>query len=135
MPLKINLKPAEKMVINGAVIVNGDRRTNILVQNKASILREKDILQPEDVTTPARHIYFHIMMLYLDPEGREEHYRNFVVRMSEFLEAMRTPAGIELCVRVSRQVTDGNYYLALSACRKLLEYESERLGESAATKG
>ena len=48
MALKITLKPSEKFVINGAVVVNGDRRTSLLIQNKASILREKDVLQPDE---------------------------------------------------------------------------------------
>jgi flagellar protein FlbT len=49
MALKISLKPGEKFVVNGAVIANGDRRANLIIQNKVSILREKDILQAEEV--------------------------------------------------------------------------------------
>ena len=40
MALKVTLKPGEKFVINGAVIVNGDRRSSLVIQNKVSILRE-----------------------------------------------------------------------------------------------
>ncbi len=46
MALKLTLSPSEKLVVNGAVIQNGDRRASVVVQNKASILREKDILLP-----------------------------------------------------------------------------------------
>ena len=46
MPLKLSLKPGEKFVLNGAVVQNGDRRGVLVLQNKASVLREKDILQP-----------------------------------------------------------------------------------------
>lgn len=56
MPLKISLKPGEKFVLNGAVIENGDRRSVLVLQNKASVLREKDIMHEEQVTTPARHM-------------------------------------------------------------------------------
>ena len=45
MPLKLSLKPGEKFVINGAVVANGDKRSTLVVQNQAAILREKDILQ------------------------------------------------------------------------------------------
>ncbi len=54
MPLKLSLKPGERFVVNGAVLQNGDRRAVLLLQNKASILREKDIIQPEDANTPAQ---------------------------------------------------------------------------------
>ena len=74
LPLKLSLKPGEKFVLNGAVVQNGDRRTVLLLQNKASVLREKDIMQPEEVVTPARMIYFPIMMMYLDEPGALRHY-------------------------------------------------------------
>src|SRR6185437_14352310 len=73
MPLKLSLKPQEKFVLNGAVLTNGDKRTSLVLQNKACVLREKDIMQPEDASTPARRIYFPIMMMYLDPDDSERH--------------------------------------------------------------
>ncbi|MDC0074429.1 flagellar biosynthesis repressor FlbT, partial [Alphaproteobacteria bacterium] len=36
MALKLTLKPGEKFVINGAVIVNGERRSHLLIQNNVS---------------------------------------------------------------------------------------------------
>jgi flagellar protein FlbT len=35
MPLKLSLKPGEKFVLNGAVVQNGDRRSVLVLQNKA----------------------------------------------------------------------------------------------------
>src|ERR1035441_3309612 len=66
MPLKLSLKPGEKFVLNGAVLTNGDKRTSLVIQNKACVLREKDIMQPKDAKTPARLVYLAIMMMYLD---------------------------------------------------------------------
>ena len=63
MPLKLSLKPGERFVLNGAVVQNGDKRGVLILQNKASVLREKDIMQPEQVTSPARRIYFSVMMM------------------------------------------------------------------------
>ena len=54
MPLKLSLKPGEKFVLNGAVVQNGDRRSALLLQNKASVLREKDIMQADEATTRRR---------------------------------------------------------------------------------
>src|SRR3546814_461765 len=66
MALKVSLKPDEQFVVNGAVVRNGDRRTNLILQNKVSLLREKDIIQEEEANTPSRRIYFAIMLMYLD---------------------------------------------------------------------
>ena len=69
MPLKLSLKPGEKFVLNGAVLANGDKRTSLVIQNKACVLREKDIMQPKDAKTPARLVYLAIMMMYLEGEN------------------------------------------------------------------
>jgi len=128
MPLKLSLKPGERFVVNGAVLQNGDRRAVLLLQNKASILREKDIIQPDDVNTPARHIYFPIMMMYLDPPEAARYYDEFVLRTNEFMGAVRQPDILRECVSMSREVMAGEYYKALTRCRKLLTFEQELLG-------
>jgi flagellar biosynthesis repressor protein FlbT len=127
MPLKLSLKPNERIVLNGAVIQNGDRRTTMLLQNKASVLREKDIMQLEDANTPAKRIYFPVMMMYLQGEDTAEVYNEFALRMTEFMSAVRNGSILEECVAVSRDVMSGDYYKALSRCRKIMDYESERL--------
>ena len=127
MPLKLSLKPGEKFVLNGAVLANGDKRTSLVIQNKACLLREKDIMQPEDANTPARRIYLAIMMMYLDGEASEEPYNEFALRMTEFMGAIRTASILATCVDISRDVAQGAYYNALIACRKLFELEQERL--------
>ena len=127
MPLKISLKPGEKFVLNGAVIENGDRRSVLVLQNKASVLREKDIMQQEEVTTPARHIYFPIMMMYLSDKQNDVIYEQFVVRMNEFMSVIQSPEVLAECVAVSRDVMAGEYYKALIRCKKLIVYEEERL--------
>jgi flagellar protein FlbT len=131
MPLKLSLKPGERFVVNGAVLQNGDRRTVLLLQNKASILREKDIIQPEEATTPARRIYFPIMLMYLDPAEANRHYDEFVVRLNEFMGVIRSPDILKECVSMSREVMAAEYYKALTRCRKLLTYEQELLGHVA----
>jgi flagellar biosynthesis repressor protein FlbT len=131
MPLKLSLKPGEKFVLNGAVVQNGDRRSALLLQNKASVLREKDIMQFEDATTPARRIYFPVMMMYLDQSEWERYQDAFVKRLSEFMGAVRNPEVLTDCVNISRHVMMKEYYKALMLCRRLIEYEDERLGNVA----
>ena len=127
MPLKLSLKPGEKFVLNGAVLTNGDKRTSLVIQNKACVLREKDIMQPRDAKTPARLVYLAIMMMYLDGEANEEPYDEFALRMTEFMGAIQNRQVLTTCVEISREVTRGAYYKALISCRKLFEYEQERL--------
>ncbi len=127
MALKVTLKPGEKFVINGAVVVNGDRRTNLVIQNRVSILREKDIMLPQNADTPVKRIYFAIMMMYLDGKHDRKFYEDFVQRTSELMNAIRNQDALQNCLRIIEDVHDGNYYKALITCKKLLPFEKERL--------
>jgi flagellar protein FlbT len=127
MPLKLSLKPGEKFVLNGAVLANGDKRTSLVIQNKACILRERDIMQAEDANTPAKRIYFPIMMMYLDTEEADGYYSQFALRMTEFMDAIRDRKALTTCVEISRDVMAGAYYKALVKCRELFDFEQERL--------
>ena len=128
MPLKLSLKPGERFVLNGAVVQNGDRRGVLVLQNKASVLREKDIMQPEDAVTPARRIYLPVMMMYLDEPNAHQYFEEFSKRLAEFMGAISNPDVLADCVVVSKHVLARNYYKALMLCRRLIEYEDERLG-------
>ena len=132
MPLKLSLKPHEKFVLNGAVVQNGDRRGVLVLQNKASVLREKDIMQPEEANSPARRVYFPVMMMYIDEAGAQRCYDEFVRRMGEFMGVIRNPDVLADCVNVSKHVLSREYYKALMICRKLIEYEDERIGRHVA---
>ncbi len=131
MPLKLSLKPGEKFVLNGAVVQNGDRRGVLLLQNKASVLREKDIMQVEEATTPARRIYFPVMMMYLDEAGAPKYHDEFAQRLSEFMGVIQNHDILVDCVNISKYAMGREYYKALMLCRKLIEYEDERLGNVA----
>jgi flagellar protein FlbT len=128
LPLKLSLKPGEKFVLNGAVVQNGERRGVLVLQNKASVLREKDIMQEEEVNTPARRIYFPVMMMYLDEAGADRYYDEFVRRMTEFMNVIGNPGILTECVEISKNCMEREYYKALMRCRKLMDYEEERLG-------
>lgn len=133
MPLKLSLKPGEKFVLNGAVVQNGDRRTTLVLQNKASVLREKDIMQLEQATTPARRIYFPMMMMYLDETNANKYYDEFAERLTEFVGVIRNPEVLADCVAISKHAMAREFYRALMLCRKLIEYEDMRLGNVASS--
>lgn len=130
MPLKLSLKPHEKFVLNGAVVQNGERRGVLLLQNKASVLREKDIMQAEEANSPARRIYFPVMMMYLDEAGAHAYHDDFIRRLQEFMGAIVNPEILADCISVSKLVLQREYYKALTLCRKLIEYEDQRLGHA-----
>ena len=131
MALKLTLKPGEKFVVNGAVIVNGDRRGHLLLQNNVSILREKDVMQPEDANTPVRRIYFAIQLLYLDESDNKQFYADFADRLQEFMGAVRDPDILEKCALILDDVNKGSCYRALLTVKTMFAFEQERLNYTA----
>ena len=130
MALKIALKPGEKVVINGAVIQNTERRTTFIIHNKSNILREKDIITFEQADTPVKRIYFAIMMTYLDQTVEKTVYREFVQRIAEFINVISNEDALDKCIAILEAVNSANYYSALQLCKQLLTFEEERLNHS-----
>ena len=131
MVLKIALKAGERIAINGAVIVNGDRRSSLVIENQARVLRERDIIQPEDANTPAKRIYVPIMMMYLDPHMREDMQPEYERRLMEFAGVLSNPEALATCASINAYVANSEYYKALAACRKLIDFEKTRLPDVA----
>lgn len=53
--LVLKLAPKERVLVNGAVIENGDRRSRLsIVTPDAHILRLRDAIHPEQANTPVR---------------------------------------------------------------------------------
>ena len=68
------------------------------------------------------------MMMYLDEAAAERYYDEFVRRLTEFMNVISNPVILTECVEISRNCMAREYYKALMRCRKLIEYEDERLG-------
>jgi flagellar protein FlbT len=84
-------------------------------------------MQQDEADTPAKRIYFPVMMMYLSPQASNDFYEEFVLRMTEFMNVLSNPEALSECVTISKDVMAGEYYKALLRCRKLITYEAERL--------
>jgi flagellar protein FlbT len=69
--------------------------------------------------------------MYLDEAGADKYYDEFLRRMSEFMGVISNPLILAECVTVSKSLMAHEYYKALMSCRRLIEYEDERLGHVA----
>jgi flagellar protein FlbT len=125
MPLKIVLKPGEKVVINQAVLQNGRDKAEIIVQNKASILRERDIMTESLANSPAKRIYFVVQMIYMFPSKEREYQDRFHQFSRDFVDAV--PSSLPLIMDIGKLIVVGDVYGALKLCRKLIKYEDEVL--------
>ena len=135
MPLRLKLKPQEKIVIGNTVIENGSKSATFLIHSKSIILREKDIMQEEQANSPAKRIYYVTLLMYLagSPEESKFHHPAFKELTRQFQEACPTPRAIELISIIGTRIFNEDFYGALKSARSLIGYEEKVLSE--ATKG
>ena len=123
MSLKIRLKAHEKILLGNVVITNGDRPTEFFVENKASILREKDIMKEEAATTPGKRLYFLVQLMYVDG-GNQASYNSAYWDLSrEIITA--APSTRPYLEEISSLLLDQNYYHALKTAHRLVDYEAQ----------
>jgi len=127
MPLKLTLKPRERFVLNGGVLINGDRRSDLIVENQVSLLRERDVLKPDEADTPMKRIYFTIMMMYMDGGLEGDYYDQFSELMTDFMCAITTKEVVQKCHRILDDVHEQRFYTAMMMSKSLLPFEKERL--------
>lgn len=124
MPLKITLKPNEKIIIGGAVVTNGSRRNSCLViENDAPLLRERDIIGEQDADTPCKRIYFTVQLMYIDEENLAIHQHNYWKLVEQLLEAAPRLTGF--IDRINEEIVNRRYYKALKLTQQLIDYEQE----------
>ena len=125
MPLSIDFKAGDKIIINGAVIENLGSNSKLSVHNQAAILRGKEILSEQDSTTPASRVYFALQCAYIFPQNQDEYVETFETFLSEYVAAC--PSADEIGDLIRKQVADGQLYKGLKSAQRLIEHEAELL--------
>lgn len=125
--LVLKLAPRERVLINGAVIENGDRRSRLAIMTpNAHILRLRDAIHPEEVTTPVRRVCY-IAQLILSGDADPAKARMQLLRGIEQLSQVLTDPDSRAQLSLATEaVLDDQHYQALRALRSLLPRE-ERL--------
>lgn len=108
-------------------MVAGNKGASLVLQNEATILLGKDIMQEDDANTPAKRIYFSILLMYLDDEDRKKYYPMFMKLVEDFMEATTFKEVRKTLLHVVQDVNAAKYYRALKTCKALISYESEVL--------
>lgn len=122
--LVLKLRPAERVLINGVVVENGDRRAklNVLTSN-ANVLRLRDAIHPDQANTPVSRVCY-IAQLILAGEADPEKGRAQLLSGIEQLSQVFTDSDSRSKLDIATQsVIDRRIYPALKAVRGLLARE------------
>jgi flagellar biosynthesis repressor protein FlbT len=122
--LVLKLGPHERVLINGAVIENGDKRSRLAIMTpNANILRLRDALHPEEANTPVRRVCY-IAQLVLSGDVDSGDARMQLLRGIEQLSQVLTDHDSRtLLSQATAFVLEDQHYQALKALRGLLPRE------------
>ena len=127
MPLALDLKHGDKIIVNGAVIENSGHNTQILVHNDAAILRGKEIMIEAAASTPAQRAYFALQCAYIFPNARQNYLAAFDELLVDYVKAC--PSARPIGHDIVDKLTNGTLYSALKASRKLVAHEKKLMGD------
>ena len=134
MPLKIDLKPNELLIIGNTAIRNGDRRSSFTLETNAKFLRETEIITETEATTPCKKLCLTLQVIYLVDDPSEA-LNLFYAQAAEIMGSVQTMAPYLLGIQ--QQLEAKRYHAAIKRGRELMAYEHSLLtrdiGERAAS--
>ena len=125
MPLLIDIKPGDKVIINGAVIENAGGNTKLFVHNQAAILRGKEVLSEADCGTPAARAYFALQCAYIFPDKHDHYLPLFDNLLTDYVTAC--PSAKPIGEQIRQEIKDDKLYRALKSAQKLILHEGDLL--------
>ncbi|OUR76888.1 hypothetical protein A9Q83_12850 [Alphaproteobacteria bacterium 46_93_T64] len=125
MSLKFRIPAGEKIIVNGAVITNtSSKAMHFSLENDASIMRERDIMLPNQIKTPLHNVYMQVQMMYIEPENHADHYKSFQeAAQFAFLGTDDVPER-DIIFEVVGLIGEKNFYNALKLLQKSMKADT-----------
>ncbi|SFK90913.1 flagellar biosynthesis repressor FlbT [Shimia haliotis] len=125
--LVLKLSPKERVLVNGAVIENGDRRSRLSIMTpNAHILRLRDAIHPEEANTPVRRACYALQLVLSGDTNPEDVERLLLRHIEDLSQVFTDPDSRKQLALATESVIGGRHYQGLKALRVLLPRE-ERL--------
>jgi flagellar protein FlbT len=126
--LVLKLGPHERIMINGVVMENGDRRArlNVLTPD-AKVLRLRDAIHPEEVNTPVRRVCYIAQMVLAGEADPDEAARQLARGIEQLAQVFQDEASREHLDAASLALAERRFYQAMRALRGLLPREARLL--------
>ena len=127
--LVLKLRPSERILINGVVLENGDRRAKLnVLTSDVHVLRLRDAIHPDEVNTPVRRVCYIAQMILAGEADPKEGRRQLLMGIEQLSQVFRDSDSRAKLNVASENVISSKFYPALKALRGLLSRE-QRLME------
>lgn len=125
--LVLKLAPKERVLINGVVIENGDRRSRFSIMTpQANVLRLRDAIHPEEVNTPVRRVCYAAQLVLSGDSEPGQARQQLLRRVEELSQVFTDPDSRKVLADATEALVADQYYRCLKSLRSLPPRE-ERL--------
>lgn len=125
--LVLKLGPKERVLINGAVIENGDRRSRLsIVTPDANILRLRDAIHPSEANTPVKRVCYAAQLILTGDSDPGDARYGLLRSIEELSQVFTDPDSRRTIAEATEALVSEQHYRCLKSIRALLPRE-ERL--------
>lgn len=122
--LVLKLSPKERVLVNGAVIENGDRRSRLSIMTPgANILRLRDAIHPEEAKTPVRRVCYAVQLVLSGDSLAEDVHLQLLRQIEELSQVFTDSDSRKNLADASAFLIGEEHYKCLKALRSLLPRE------------
>lgn len=122
--LVLKLSPKERVLINGAVIENGDRRSRLAIMTPdAHILRLRDAIHPEEADTPVRRACVAVQLVLSGAADPQEVHATLLRQIEDLSQVFTDADSRKFLAEASQGIIDGQHYRTLKCLRAILPRE------------
>ena len=127
MPLRIELKPNERLLINGVSIRNGDRRASFLIETQCRFLRESEILPESEADTVCKRLCVTLQAIYMTEPGLRHAFDGILLsQMRAVAEA--APSCAPYIADIGELLANDQHHKAIKCAKMLIAREAELMG-------
>lgn len=130
--LVLKLAPHERILINGVVMENGERKATLRIKTPdASILRLRDALHPDDVNSPVKLAYYTAQMRVAGETDPETALTELAPQIEALVHVFEDTEHASVVGGAVDQLRRRNFYGVMRALQPLIAVEEKLLEASA----
>lgn len=123
--LILKLGPNERVLINGAIIQNGERRTKFSIRTpNANVLRLKDAIHPDQAKTPVSRTCYIAQLILSGDADPQQGQQQLISAIEQLTQVFDDADSRKILTLATEHVVSGDAYRALRQLRELLPREA-----------
>lgn len=122
MPIILDIKPGESIIIGKGVITNnGQYNTSLAIEGNLPILHEKELLRESSADSACKRLYLTIQTMYLS-EAADQLHETYLAQLRGIEQA--APSTAPYLKKISDEIQAGRYHKALKEAKRLIQREA-----------